>query len=134
MARKLAKLSYAGDNSARRRGVIGTCADCGTRFRTPDPWRPRRCRGCFRALKAREEAEARRDAYDAGWNCAYVAGWDDAGWDSGYRSGRLSALNEELLHDLIRLCHPDRHIGCVDLATRVMGQLLELREQTRRAA
>ena len=113
---------------AIRRGLIGTCADCGTRFRAPGPWQ-RRCRRCFRALKERDEAEARQDAYDAGWDGAY-----DAGWDSGYRSGRLSALNEELLHDLIQLCHPDRHSGRVDLATRVTRQLLELREHTRRAA
>jgi hypothetical protein len=101
---------------AIRRGLIGTCADCGTRFRAPGPWQ-RRCRRCFRALKEREQADALQDAYDAGW-----------------RSGRLSALNEELLHDLIQLCHPDRHSGRVDLATRVMRQLLELREHTRRAA
>jgi flagellar biosynthesis/type III secretory pathway protein FliH len=89
----------------------------------------RRCRRCFRALKEREEAEARQEAYDAGLDRAY-----DAGWDSGYRSGLLSVLNEGLLHDLIQLCHPDRHSGRVDLATRVTRQLLELREQTRRAA
>jgi hypothetical protein len=46
----------------------------------------------------------------------------------------LSVLTEELLHDLIQLCHPDRHSGRVDLATRVTRQLLELREKTRRAA
>ena len=74
-------------------------------------------------------AEARQDAYDAGWDSAY-----DAGWDSGYSSGRLSALNKELLRGLIQLCHPDRHSGRVDLATRVTRQLLELRENTRRAA
>jgi hypothetical protein len=89
----------------------------------------RRCRRCFRALKERDEAEARQDAYDAGWDSAY-----DAGWDGGYSSGRLSALNKELLHDLIQLCHPDRHSGRVDLASRVTRQLLELREHTRRAA
>ena len=65
---------------------------------------------------------ARQDADDAALDSAY-----DAGWDSGYRSGRLSALTEELLHDLIKLCHPDRHSGRVDLATRVTRQLLELR-------
>jgi hypothetical protein len=64
---------------------------------------------------------ARQDAYDAAW-------------DSGYSSGRLSALSKELLHDLIQLCHPDRHSGRVDLATRVTQQLLELRERMRRAA
>jgi hypothetical protein len=57
----------------------------------------------------------------------------DAGWDRGYRSGRLSALHEDLLH-LIQLCDPDRRSGRVDLATRVLRQLLELRERTRRAA
>jgi hypothetical protein len=105
---------------AIRRGRIRTCADCGTRFRAPNSSQ-RRCRRCFRALKERDEAEARQDAYDAAW-------------DSGYRSGRLSALNKELLRDLIQLCHPDRHSGRVDLATRVTRQLLELRERIRRAA
>ena len=105
---------------AIRRGLISTCADCGTRFRAPNS-RQRRCRRCFRALKERHQAEARQDAYDAAW-------------DSGYRSGRLSVLTEELLHDLIQLCHPDRHSGRVDLATRVTQKLLELREHIRRAA
>ena len=104
--------------------MIDTCADCGTLFRAPGPWQ-RRCRRCFRARKEREEAEARQDAHDSAY---------DAGWDSGYSSGRVSALNKELLHDLIQLCHPDRHSGRVDLATRVTRQLLELRENTRRAA
>jgi hypothetical protein len=113
---------------AIRRGLIRTCADCGARFRAPGP-RQRRCRRCFRALKERDEAEVRRDAYDTGWDGAY-----DAGWDSGYSAGRLSALSRELLHDLIQLCHPDRHSGRVDLATRVTQQLLELRERMRRAA
>jgi hypothetical protein len=111
-----------------RRGLIRTCADCGTRFRAPG-LRQRRCRPCFRALKERDEVEARQDAYDAGWDGAY-----DAGWDGGYRSGRLSVLTEALLRDLIQLCHPDRHSGRVDLATRVTQQLLELRERIRRAA
>jgi hypothetical protein len=104
---------------AIRRALIRTCADCGTRFRVPNPGQ-RRCRRCFRALKERDEAEARQDAYDAAW-------------DSGYSSGRLSALSKELLNDLIQLCHPDRHSGRVDLATRVTQQLLELRERMRRA-
>jgi hypothetical protein len=43
-------------------------------------------------------------------------------------------LNEELLRDLIQLCHPDRHSGRLELATSVTQQLLELREHTRRAA
>jgi hypothetical protein len=105
---------------AIRGGLIRTCADCGARFRAPNSSQ-RRCRPCFRALKECDEAEARQDAYDAAW-------------DSGYRSGRLSALNKELLHDLIQLCHPDRHSGRVDLATRVTRKLLELREHIRRAA
>jgi hypothetical protein len=130
MARKLAKLSCACENwrAIRRGRLIGTCADCGRQFRAHNSWQ-RRCHRCFLALKERNEAVARRDAYHAVWNSAY-----DAGWDSGYRSGRLSALTEELLHDLIQLCHPDRHSGRVDLATRVTRQLLELRENTRRAA
>ena len=101
--------------------------DCGTRFRAPGP-RQRRCRRCFRELKERDEAKARQDAYEAGWLVAY-----DLGWDSGNSSGRLSALSKELLHDLIQLCHPDRHSGRVDLATRVTQELLELRERMRRA-
>ena len=105
---------------AIRRGLIRTCVDCGARFRAPNSSQ-RRCRRCFGALKERDEAEGRQDAYDAAW-------------DSGYRSGRLSALNMELLHDLIQLCHPDRHRGRVDLATRVTQKLLELREHIRRAA
>jgi hypothetical protein len=111
-----------------RRGLIRTCADCGTRFRAFGP-RQRRCRPCFRALKERDEAEARQATYEAGWDSAY-----DEGWDSGYRGGRLSVVTEALLHDLIQLCHPDRHSGRVDLATRVTQQLLELRERIRRAA
>jgi len=43
--------------------------------------------------------------------------------------GGLLAMLTGLLHDLIQLCHPDRHSGRVDLATRVTQQLLELREQ-----
>jgi hypothetical protein len=129
MARKLAKLSCtARISGAIRRSLIGTCADCGTQFRAHNSWQ-RRCHCCFLALKERHEAMARQDAYDAAWDSAY-----NAGWDSGYRSGRLSALTEELLHDLIQLCHPDRRSGRVDLATRVTRQLLELRENTRRAA
>jgi hypothetical protein len=84
------------------------------RFRAHNS-RQRRCHRCFLALKERHEAEARQDTYDAAW-------------DSGYRRGRLSVLTEELLQDLIQLCHPDRHSGRVDLATRVTRQLLELRE------
>ena len=128
-ARKLAKLSCTCHN-LRRHSTNPDQDLRGLRHTVPAPQlRPRHCYRCYLALKERHEAEARQYAHDAGWDSAY-----DAGWDSGYSSGRLSVLNKELLNDLIQLCHPDRHSARVDLATRVTRQLLELRENTRRAA
>ena len=65
-----------------------------------------------------------------------------AGRDEGYRAGfddgaaGASGIDPGLLRDLVELCHPDRHSGRVEKATRATQRLLELleRKTTRRAA
>jgi hypothetical protein len=111
------------------------CIACGQAFEATATWQ-RRCWACWR--KGKDE-QLRREAFGHG----YSAGLHDAerGWHEGYAEGlrdgrreRGPVLDAELLQALISLCHPDRHAGRVDLATRVTQQLLAIRDGLRRVA
>ena len=96
------------------------CRDCSNRFQG-EHWKTR-CLTCFIEMKRRGEREDDlRDAYRRG----YV---------DGVAERAPGQLDADFLHDLIRLCHPDRHAERFELANRVTARLVSMRDQLRRAA
>ncbi len=89
------------------------CTMCGTAFQARGRWQ-RLCRRCWRE----------------GHDLAIF----ERGYSAGFTDAIRARLDVQLLTDAIALCHPDRHPTRGEVANRVTAQLLELREQARRAA
>ena len=97
--------------------MIRHCADCGSAFDGAD-W----MRLCWDCWRSRKDKEVKGAAYDRGYSDGYRAGSGDRA-----RTRLKPALDADQLHDLVQLCHPDRHPPeRSTLANRVTARLLEL--------
>lgn len=90
------------------------CTQCAGRFEG-EKWQ-RLCWACWREHK---DAEERRSEYKRGWNDGHAAA-----------IRRQPQIEDDVLRDVISLCHPDRHpVERFVLANATTARLLELRAE-----
>lgn len=109
--------------------MINDCEICGEEFEAAEEWH-RMCWPCWR--RENDAGPSRpTSGYSAGgrpFGPRHAASWM-RGYDAGLRDGKCKIAEplRPLLDDLIQLCHPDRHTGREERATRVTKILLHLR-------
>lgn len=89
---------------------------------------------CWDCWREQHDGQLRLGEYERGRTDGYEEGWrhgERAGYEAGLREGAV-VLAPELLGDLIRLVHPDRHPAeRYELANRVTAQLVAMRDSVR---
>lgn len=94
--------------------MVRACTACGEQFESKGAW----MRLCWRCWRRREDNKLEDAAYHRG----YLDGLGDGGRNG--RAGR-GGLDDDLVRQLVTLCHPDRHPPeRFELANRATATLL----------